>query len=1005
MKRRMLLIAALMFALMLTLSTGAQAAAPTPIDLDTLKADKPISGNGTYLITGSTEEGTITVTDGKPTIILQNARIISDDNSPISILDGADVTLQLVGRSSLTASKKDVPALEVKNGSKLTVVTKDKKRVGMLSAYQHQSEASDVSSGVIGGASYGTMTFKSGEVRVQLLSETAHKMSCIGGGRDLDAGYTINFNGANVIAECMDTGNNDDGYYAANIGSGPGATTDINITSGKVATNVYDGMWRRGAGIGSGYDGHANINITGGTIDAESEYGAAVGSGEFGTAKVNITGGIFSYAKSKSGAGIGSGSGSSAYADVNIKNGTFLNVSSIRGASIGAGEDGAADVTISGGSYDALYAIDYYSDGEREDETYIEGVIGSMDPETDTSVTIAGTKIKARSPNSIIAKNVVLNKALLPLLDDLHCKTLTISGKNTIQKVTNDISHTWNAIKLDTLNAGANDYIVLEDQYGEFKPNKCIAAYGFNGQQLRKGASFAHASLDLHYGTDSVTTIANAAEAMLLVNNKLRGVHSLDNAVNIINNDPNITSKTKPSKVVIKLLRDATIRETINKPCTIDGRGRFSILLTDDQTLHVRSNLALSLLTLGDSQDDKILLEAPGITLATKLVIMYGSITDMNHQPSATLHVNSRLDVDSVKVHTLKLNKAFISLGEGIIDIQNPIALVGANTLFWDINIDESPILKTNHKTLTSGSGTLKLDAYDWYESKRVGYVLATNSGTPLASLGRAKLPTYWSRYKAVFGDNDTTLGYKAGAVSLIKGKKITPYASIDEALNNIQDTSAYVLKLNEHALMSMTNLPPSLTIDGQGYDLRITGTDPIRAKSLTIKNLDVYEDFEIECEQLSIINSRLGDMRAVADRVSISGDVSVCALSVKKEMRLNNKTEMVLLDTIENTAPTDGELKLILNGNSMITHYSFDDQDALITAVLPKAALRLVGSGKLTLANGRGNMPFVNILKGCTIKSMSAVQKQFKLGAGFEDYSIQPDANDYLARLNYHRN
>ncbi|MDL2206823.1 carbohydrate-binding domain-containing protein [Eubacteriales bacterium OttesenSCG-928-N13] len=1000
MKRRMILVVMLMLALTLALTTGAQAATTVPIDLATLGADYTISDSRTYQVTGSSESHVIKVTNGKPTIILQNMRINSRDASPIHIEGGStEVTLKLSGTNSLYTSGADMPALAVENGAKLTIANKDSKDAGRLSVYQDQYNPSSVSSGVIGGRTHGTITFKSGEINAQLLSGTANMMSVIGGGYDMNTGYTINLAGGNVTVSSPWIEEGDDPYWAAGIGSGPYVTTNINISGGTITAYSSGNSTNQGAAIGSGSGGNANINITGGIIENASSYdGAAIGSGSDGNATINISGGTVYYAQGFNGAGIGSGV--RGHASIEIKNGFISYIFGINSACIGAGVDGNAVVTITGGHFDNLNSE--YDDGMISKS--IDGVIGRYNQDATAKVTIKGTKMKQYSPFSLKANEIVLDKALVPMLYRLDCDKLTLIGKNTIQKVSGFHTPTYSPIYLNTLNAGSSDYIVLEDYYGEFMPDDVVAEYPFTGSQLRKGSSFSYSSMELLYESGGVRVISNAAEAMLLVKGKLKGVYSVDNALNIINNDPSITNKTKPSQVVIKLLNHATISQPIKKPCTITGRGFNYTLSSVDGKLHVQNNLALNMLVVGNDEMDEILLEAPGVTLATKLVLVNGSIIETNVQPSATLSVNSRLDVNAVKVNTMKLNKAYFYLGMGILDIQKPIALSGTSRLSWDIDVNAGPILRTNSRTLTSGSGTLKLDEWSWNDVG-LNYILAINSGTKLTSLGRAKLPSHWNKYKVAFGTDNATLVYKVGAVSLTKGKKTTGYATFDEALTAINGASGCTIKLNQPATTTATTLPPSLTIDGQEeeFDLDFENNISIPDQSLTLKNLESNSAVTITCGQLTLIGSYTS-LSVNTKKMIISGYSSLNSLSVSHELKLNNKAFLYTDTSILNTAAANGTLKLALSGSSG-TSMPWIGSDPIIPLIKTNgsaAKLQLTGSGKLFIENSYSAKEYYTLIENCNIVNGAAVMKQIKLGEGFEDYWLELTGNQLNARHYY---
>ena len=264
-----------------------------------------------YIITGSTDTYTITVTDGSHNIILNGLSI--DVNATASacaffIQTGAAVNLSLSGTNELI-SGTNCAGLQVPSGASVTISGS-----GSLSA-----QGGTYGAGVGGGRGQngGSITISGGTVTANGGSRGAG----IGGGGNTDGNYnnstgsggtggsggncgeitisggTVEANGGERGAGIGGGGGGSGGgsaYGAGGAGGAGGSSSIITISDGKVEANGGE----RGAGIGGGGGadgGYGNYNDGGN--------GGAAGSGgiiTISTAEITATGNY-------SGAGIGSG--------------------------------------------------------------------------------------------------------------------------------------------------------------------------------------------------------------------------------------------------------------------------------------------------------------------------------------------------------------------------------------------------------------------------------------------------------------------------------------------------------------------------------------------------------------------------------------------------------------------------------------------------------------------------------------------------------------------------
>ncbi len=204
-------------------------------------------------------ENTISVSDGAVALTISDLNIASTSASPISVANGASLTLNLLGENIMKAPD-DYAGVHVPHGAELIV-----RGSGSMTATGGGGGAG------IGGGSYddgGTITINGGTV----ISTGGGGGAGIGGGSWGNGGETT-ISGGTVTA----TG----GSSGAGIGGGNNGTGGtITITGGTVtATGEGNTFSGKGAdGIGSGY-GHneCTIIISGGTVTATGVAGSGIG--------------------------------------------------------------------------------------------------------------------------------------------------------------------------------------------------------------------------------------------------------------------------------------------------------------------------------------------------------------------------------------------------------------------------------------------------------------------------------------------------------------------------------------------------------------------------------------------------------------------------------------------------------------------------------------------------------------------------------------------------------
>ena len=213
------------------------------------------TADGNYTITGTSTANAVSVTGGKHTLTLDNVNI-QRGSTPLSILNAAEVTLQLKGNTVLKATTDTNSAgVCVQPNASLTINGTDADTL--------------------------TVTAKHGGAAI--------------GGNKMENGGTIIINGGKITATAGAAG-----QYGAGIGGGEaGSVKLVQINGGYVVATGGKGnpTWGAGAGIGTGgdeKDAAAIIEIKGGTVFAT---GGTTSGAPTGT--------------SKHGAGLGEGSGGS----------------------------------------------------------------------------------------------------------------------------------------------------------------------------------------------------------------------------------------------------------------------------------------------------------------------------------------------------------------------------------------------------------------------------------------------------------------------------------------------------------------------------------------------------------------------------------------------------------------------------------------------------------------------------------------------------------------------
>jgi hypothetical protein len=231
--------------MMLLLVNGLPVVYAAPETWDISTGNLVISSGGTYAVTGSTTNHTISVNTSDPvTITLDNVSIDVSVTSDKSAFDsGGNVTLYLIGSNTLKSSTSQ-PGIRVTDGEQLTVSNAPSSG-GSLSA----------SGGAFGAGIGGGYMQNGGGVTISSGSVTAT-------GGDFAAGiggaYTGNGGGVTIIGGTVTaTG----GVRAAGIGGGiGGAGGDVMITGGSVKASGVR------SNIGAGYNGAHDGTLTNGFV-------------------------------------------------------------------------------------------------------------------------------------------------------------------------------------------------------------------------------------------------------------------------------------------------------------------------------------------------------------------------------------------------------------------------------------------------------------------------------------------------------------------------------------------------------------------------------------------------------------------------------------------------------------------------------------------------------------------------------------------------------------------
>ncbi|MBO1307002.1 hypothetical protein JZO70_12570 [Enterococcus sp. 669A] len=286
----------------------------------------------------------IVVTGANSIVQLNDVKIESTSNAPISVNGDISATIDLVGENELISkSEGDMgrPALEHNAGatSSLTITSSEigEGYAGSLNAETAGTAASY--SAAIGGrdGNPGRVIIEGGTVTAK-----ASTGAGIGSGRSGLGEVTIS--GGTVTATSTNSG--------AGIGGGFIGSGTVTINSGEVTATAVGG-----AGIGSGsgignYSVSGTVTINSGKVTATSNNdGAGIGGGASGSGTVTINAGEVIATSNGNGAGIGGGNSGSG--EVTINSGKVTATNTLRGAGIGGGNSGPGEVTITGGEVTA----------------------------------------------------------------------------------------------------------------------------------------------------------------------------------------------------------------------------------------------------------------------------------------------------------------------------------------------------------------------------------------------------------------------------------------------------------------------------------------------------------------------------------------------------------------------------------------------------------------------------------------------------------------------------
>lgn len=313
------------------------------------------NANG-YIITGNSNQNTVTVSGGIQNITLENANIDVSGESvkgcAFALTSGANVNLTLSGTNTLK-SYDSYAGLQVPKGASLTIDksgSNDSADSLTATCITVPDEDGSAGIGTFFNEAAGNITINGGTV----MAHGGNDCGGIGGSfpnEDVDiVGGNITINGGIVNADS-------EGTSSLSGGGIGGRCAGITISGGCVTATANDELSFAAAIGGGAHSDNENITITGGTVKAVSKgCGAAIGGGNsLGGGNITIKGGNIS-ATSLYGAGIGAGANCRGNFGTILISAGAVNASSTHGSGIGdANIDSCSGgaVTISGGTVHA----------------------------------------------------------------------------------------------------------------------------------------------------------------------------------------------------------------------------------------------------------------------------------------------------------------------------------------------------------------------------------------------------------------------------------------------------------------------------------------------------------------------------------------------------------------------------------------------------------------------------------------------------------------------------
>lgn len=326
--------------------------------------------------------------------------------------------------------------------------------------------------------------------KVNLMLEGNNELIC---GNNPYAGLEVNENNAITIGGISNNMGSlkavaSQDIYGRGAGIGSSEKTEnpsngpINITAGVSISAIGSSD---GAGIGGAQSAQGkDIEISGGTVTAQSGYGAGIGGG-YGASgsNINITGGIVNAKSKHNGAGIGGGEPGYGYGvgtNINISGGTVTAQSS-QGAGIGGGlNSSASNVNISGGF---VSAKSIFGDGiglgvgasSMPTDIYITG--GSVYAHTDdaykSNMKSIGTTPKGISNNEVFKVDIPLddyittgNKDILITSNAFEYKAKTIKSQPNCEH-----GEGYTSAATIYLPSGTHNLAVDGEEYGKITVN------------------------------------------------------------------------------------------------------------------------------------------------------------------------------------------------------------------------------------------------------------------------------------------------------------------------------------------------------------------------------------------------------------------------------------------------------------------------------------------------------------------------------------------------------